>query len=103
MTMRPTIACVLGGLLAGCAAPPTDAPPPLPDRPVEYPPLPQRPVEYPPLDYVGSVYVDSAGCAFVRAGDADTVVWVPRVTLDRRPVCGLPPSLPAEAAPGPGA
>jgi hypothetical protein len=80
--MRPLPGLAIAILLvAGCA-------PAGPPRAT----IPERPVEYPPLSYRGTTYVDSAGCAFVRAGDADTMVWVPQLTIDRRPVCGLPPS-----------
>lgn len=59
------------------------------------------PREQPPANYSANQYVDSAGCVFMRAGVGDAVSWVPRVSRDRRLVCGYPPSLPAAAAAAP--
>ncbi|WP_300012934.1 hypothetical protein [uncultured Roseobacter sp.] len=64
------------------------------------------PKEFPPVNYRGRQYVDSAGCAFIRAGVDDAVQWVPRVTRDRRLICGLKPTFtvrePAPQAPAAG-
>lgn len=57
------------------------------------------PRELPPADYDAAQYVDSAGCVYIRAGVGASVVWVPRVTRDRKQVCGYPPSLPPSAQP----
>lgn len=51
------------------------------------------PAEMPPPGFEGVQYVDSRGCAYIRAGMGAQVTWVPRVDRDRNPVCGLPPSL----------
>lgn len=52
-----------------------------------------RPAEIPPPTFTGRQYVDSRGCAFIRTGFGGQVTWVPRLTLQKQPVCGLAPSL----------
>ncbi len=56
------------------------------------------PAELPPPGYSADRYVDSRGCVFLRAGYGENVVWVPRVTRDRKLLCGQPPSLGGAAA-----
>ncbi|SLN48537.1 hypothetical protein ROJ8625_02365 [Roseivivax jejudonensis] len=51
------------------------------------------PAEFPPDSYDGRQYVDSRGCAYIRAGIDGAVTWVPRVTRTREHICGLRPTL----------
>lgn len=57
------------------------------------------PKELPPAGFKGQMYVDSRGCVFLRAGLNGTANWVPRVSRNRKALCGYPPTLAAMAKP----
>lgn len=50
------------------------------------------PANLPPSSFRGPQFVDNRGCVFIRAGQAGAVTWVPRVSRDRRQICGLQPT-----------
>lgn len=51
------------------------------------------PAEFPPASFAGRQYIDSKGCAFIRAGVDGAVTWVPRMSRSRQLVCGFQPTL----------
>ncbi|WP_135506257.1 SPOR domain-containing protein [Roseovarius aestuariivivens] len=64
----------------------------------------QVPAEFPPASYTGRQYVDSKGCVYIRAGIDGQTSWIPRMTRNRKVICGFKPSLStaqAQAAPAP--
>ncbi|MDA7424937.1 SPOR domain-containing protein [Thalassococcus lentus] len=59
------------------------------------------PVNFPPEGYRGRQFVDNNGCVFVRAGFDGAVTWVPRVSRQRKAICGQKPSFAGATASGP--
>ncbi|MDR0808050.1 MAG: SPOR domain-containing protein [Gemmobacter sp.] len=51
------------------------------------------PKELPPPGFKGQMFVDSRGCVFLRAGVGGVTNWVPRVSRDRKALCGYPPTM----------
>ena len=60
--------------------------------PLAYSQSSDGPAELPPAEYAGTEFVDSKGCAFVRATVNGAVSWVARVDQDRNPLCNFEPT-----------
>lgn len=52
----------------------------------------RAPSELPPAGFKGQQYVDSRGCVYLRAGIGGRVNWVARISANREPLCGYPPT-----------
>lgn len=50
------------------------------------------PANLPPAGFKGQQFVDSRGCVFLKAGYGGQTTWVPRVSRDRKALCGYPPT-----------
>ena len=58
----------------------------------------EPPSNLPPASFSGPQFVDGKGCIYIRAGSVGAETWVPRVTRDRKQICGFEPSFPSANA-----
>ena len=56
------------------------------------------PSNMPPAGFKGQQFVDNRGCVFLKAGYGGQTTWVPRVSRDRKALCGYPPTFGARPA-----
>ena len=51
----------------------------------------EGPANLPPADFTGTQFVDNKGCVYIRTGRTGATSWTPRVSRDRKLVCGFKP------------
>ena len=56
------------------------------------------PRNLPPAGFTGQQFADNDGCVYLRAGFGGQTTWVPRISANRRPLCGFPPTFGAQVA-----
>lgn len=68
---------------------------------VAYPAASQdvAPAELPPESFAANQYIDSEGCAFIRAGIGGETSWVPHMSRQREQLCGFEPTFAAPPEP----
>jgi len=58
----------------------------------------EGPANLPPADFTGTQFVDNKGCVYIRTGRKGATSWTPRVSRDRKLVCGFKPSFSGTSA-----
>ncbi len=58
----------------------------------------EGPANLPPADFTGTQFVDNKGCVYIRTGRTGATSWTPRVSRDRKLVCGFEPSFAGTSA-----
>ena len=58
----------------------------------------EGPANLPPADFTGTQFVDNKGCVYIRTGRKGATSWTPRVSRDRKLVCGFKPSFTGTSA-----